>query len=422
MKFKLADRLFSGKHERILSALDILKFIGPGFLVTVGFIDPGNWAANVAAGADFGYSLLWMVTLATIMLILLQHNAAHLGIATGYCLSESATLYLKPLVSRLVLGTAILATVATVFAEILGGALALNMLFRLPVKIGAVLVTAFSLWLLLSNSYRKLERWIIGFVSLIGLSFIFEISLVQVSWAEAAANVAKPSFPPGAMPVIMSVLGAVVMPHNLFLHSEIIQSRQWHLQDEKIMNRELKFEFTDTLLSMVVGWAINSSMIILAAATFFTRKVHVTELGQAQQMLEPLLGRSAAIIFAVALLLAGVSSSVTAGMAGGSIFAGLYKEPFNIHDRHSRVGISLVFLLAVVFVFFISDPYTGLIYSQMLLSVQLPVTIFLQIYLTSSRKIMGKFANSTLDNTLLLVIGLIVTGLNVALLQSYLVH
>lgn len=417
---KLAAKLFGGKHERIHSALDILKFIGPGFLVTVGFIDPGNWAANVAAGADFGYSLLWMVTLSTIMLIVLQHNAAHLGIATGYCLSESATIYMKPWISRLVLGTAILATIATIFAEILGGAIALNMLFHLPLQIGVVLIAALSLWLLISNSYQKLERWIIGFVSLIGLSFIYEISLVHVSWSEAAVSWIQPSIPAGSIPIIMSVLGAVVMPHNLFLHSEIIQSRQWNLQDEKIMARQLKYEFADTLLSMAAGWAINSAMIILAAATFYKQKIQVVELGQAQQMLAPLLGRGSAIVFAVALLFAGVSSSVTAGMAGGTIFAGLYKEPFYIKDRHSKFGVILVFVVATICVFFIRNPFKGLVYSQMLLSVQLPITIFLQIYLTSSKKIMGKYTNSRLDNFSLIVIGLLVSGLNVALLWSFL--
>lgn len=415
----LRNQVFSGSHERIHSALDILKFIGPGLLVTVGFIDPGNWAANVAAGADYGYTLLWMVTLSTIMLILLQHNAAHLGIVTGYCLSESATFFLRPWISRSILSTAILATVATVFADILGGAIALNLLFHLPIKIGAILVTAFVMWLLISNSYQKLERWIIGLVSLIGLSFIYEISLVRVDWLEAGSGWVVPATPQGSMIVIMSVLGAVVMPHNLFLHSEIIQSRQWNLEDEQVMTRQLKYEFMDTLLSMVVGWAINSSMIILAAATFFAKGIKVSELGQAQQMLKPLLGPAAAIVFAVTLLLAGISASVTAGMSGGSIFAGLFGEPYNINDRHSKVGVLLVFVLALLAIFFISDPFMGLVYSQMLLSVQLPITIFMQIFLTSSKRIMGRHANSRLDQYLLITIGVIVSGLNVALLWSF---
>ncbi|MDD2534156.1 MAG: Nramp family divalent metal transporter [Eubacteriales bacterium] len=418
MKNFITRNLFSGKHERGYSALDILKFIGPGLLVTVGFIDPGNWAANVAAGATFGYSLLWMVTLGTIMLIFLQHNAAHLGIATGYCISESATLYLKPWVSRLVLSTAIFATVATVFAELLGGAIALNLLFNLPISLGVILVAAFSLWLLISNSYRKLERWIIGFVSLIGISFIFEMSLIAVDWPHAATSMVLPRFPANSLLIIMSVLGAVVMPHNLFLHSEIIQSRQWNLKDESIMNRQLKYEFTDTLLSMGIGWAINSSMIILAAATFFARHIEVTELGQAQQMLTPLLGKGASLIFAVALLLAGVASSVTAGMAGGSIFAGMFNEPYNVEDRHSKVGVIVVFILATIAVLLTGNPFQGLVYSQMLLSVQLPITIFLQIYLTSSQKIMGKYANSLGDKITLITIGLIVSALNIALLWN----
>lgn len=389
-------------------------------LVTVGFIDPGNWAANVAAGSMYGYALLWMVTLSTIMLILLQHNAAHLGIATGYCISESATRYLKPWISRSVLGTAVLATVATILAEILGGAIALNMLFHLPLQLGAILIASFSAWLLFSNSYRKLEKWIIGFVSLIGISFIFEISLVHISWADAVLGWVTPSFPAKSMPIIMSVLGAVVMPHNLFLHSEVIQSRQWNLQDEKVRKKQLKYEFTDTLLSMMVGWAINSAMILVAAATFFANRTPVTELGQAQTMLKPLLGNVAAVVFALALLFAGISSSVTAGMASGSIFAGIFNEPYNIQDRHSKAGVALAYVLAVIVIFFISNPFNGLIYSQMLLSIQLPLTIFLQVYLTSSRKVMGKFSNSFWNKVTLVLIGCVVTGLNIALFWSFL--
>ncbi|HEY5465547.1 MAG TPA: Nramp family divalent metal transporter, partial [Clostridia bacterium] len=270
------------------------------------------------------------------------------------------------------------------------------------------------------NSYRKLEKWIIGFVSLIGISFIFEISLVHISWADAVLGWVTPSFPAKSMPIIMSVLGAVVMPHNLFLHSEVIQSRQWNLQDEKVRKKQLKYEFTDTLLSMMVGWAINSAMILVAAATFFANRTPVTELGQAQTMLRPLLGNVAAVVFALALLFAGISSSVTAGMASGSIFAGIFNEPYNIQDRHSKAGVALAYVLAVIVIFFISNPFNGLIYSQMLLSIQLPLTIFLQVYLTSSRKVMGKFSNSFWNKVTLVLIGCVVTGLNVALFWSFL--
>jgi len=407
-------------HKPVFGALDIFKYIGPGLLVTVGFIDPGNWAANIATGSEFGYTLLWVVSLSTIMLIVLQHNVAHLGIATGLCLSEAATIYLKPWISKSVLSFAVLASVSTSLAEILGGSIALNMLFKVPINIGAVLVTIFVLIMLFSNSYQKIERWIIGFVSIIGLSFLYELFLVKVDWIQAGISWVKPSIPEGSILLIMSVLGAVVMPHNLFLHSEIIQSRQWNLQDEKIIKRQLRFEFADTLFSMIVGWAINSAMILLAAATFFTKSQKVEELQQAERLLEPLLGSNASLVFAVALLFAGVASTITSGMAGGSIVSGMYGEPYDVKDNHSRIGVIISLLGALVLIFFIGDPFKGLILSQVFLSIQLPFTIAIQIYLTSSKKVMGKYANSRFLIGLLLIIASIVTFLNLKLLYEFL--
>lgn len=413
-------KYLSGEHKPQLTAREFIKYIGPGLLVTVGFIDPGNWASNVSAGGDYGYKLLWMVTLSTIMLIVLQHNAAHLGIASGLCLSEAATIHLNKRISKTALISAMLAAIATAMAEILGASIALNMLFRIPLKIGAIICTAVVLWMLFAHSYKKLEKWIIGFVSLIGLSFIFELTLVQIPWGQAAASWITPSMPKGSLPIIMSVLGAVVMPHNLYLHSEIIQSRQWNLQDENVIKKQLKYEFADTLFSMLIGWAINSAMILVAAATFFSHGIKVTAIDQAQNMLRPLLGNTASLVFALALLFAGLSSSVTAGMAGGSIFAGLYGEPYDIKDNHTKLGVMTTLIAAAVIIFFIKNPFGGLVISQMLLSVQLPFTIFLQIYLTSSKKVMGKYANSRFDNAALWIIGIIVTALNIALLFSYL--
>jgi len=268
--FKLFRNIDRKDYRPKYGGLDIFKFIGPGLLVTVGFIDPGNWASNIAAGSDYGYTLLWMVTLSTIMLILLQHNVAHLGIATGLCLSEATAIYLKPKYSRILLSSAMLASISTSLAEILGGSIALNMLFGIPIRAGALLFTIFVMIMLLTNSYRLIEKWIIAFVSIIGLSFLYELSLVHVNWNSAMVGWVTPSFPKGSMIVIMSVLGAVVMPHNLFLHSEIIQSRQWNLEDDKVIKKQLRFEFLDTLFSMLIGWAINSAMILLAACHIFS--------------------------------------------------------------------------------------------------------------------------------------------------------
>jgi manganese transport protein len=417
--FKIFKNIDNKSYKPKYGGLDIFKFIGPGLLVTVGFIDPGNWASNLAAGADFGYALLWMVTLSTIMLIFLQHNVAHLGIATGLCLSEAATIHLKPKYSKFILSSAMLASISTSLAEILGGGIALNMLFDIPIRAGSILVTIFVLIMLFTNSYRVIEKWIIAFVSVIGLSFLYELTLVDINWNSAVTGWVTPSFPEGSILVIMSVLGAVVMPHNLFLHSEVIQSRQWNLQDEKIIKKQLRYEFLDTFVSMLIGWAINSAMILLAAATFFQTKTPVSELQQANQLLIPLLGNHAAIVFAVALLFAGVASTITSGMAAGSIFAGMYKEPYDIKDNHSRLGVAISLLIALGIIFLISNPFKGLIISQMILSIQLPITIFLQVYLTSSKKVMGKYVNSTASKIVLFTLGGIVTVLNIALFISF---
>ena len=410
--------LKTAKHHPRLGGLEILKYIGPGLLVTVGFIDPGNWASNLAAGADYGYTLLWMVSLSTVMLIILQHNVAHLGIATGLCLSEATMTYIRPKYAKMILWTAMGASVSTSLAEILGGAIALEMLFGIPVRIGAILTTVFVCIMLFTNSYRVIERWIIAFVSIIGLSFIYELSLVHIDWGEAVLAWVTPSFPKGSMVVIMSVLGAVVMPHNLFLHSEVIQSRQWNLEDDKVIRRQLRYEFWDTFLSMMIGWAINSAMILLAAATFFKSGSTVNELQDASALLQPLLGNNAAVIFAVALLFAGIASTITSGMAAGSIFAGIYREPYDIKDSHSRWGVLLSLVMALIFIMLVSNPFMGLIYSQMILSIQLPVTIFLQVYLTSSGKVMGKYKNRTSTKWILYILGGIVTVLNVMLFIS----
>lgn len=405
-------------HKRYLGGIDFFKYIGPGLLVTVGFIDPGNWASNFAAGSEFGYTLLWVVTLSTIMLIVLQHNVAHLGIVTGLCLSEAATRYTPKWVSRPVLATAVLASVSTSLAEILGGAIALEMLFDIPIPIGAVVTTLFVLIMLFTNSYKRIERAIIAFVSVIGLSFLYELFLVDVDWPLALRSWTVPSIPDGSMMIIMSVLGAVVMPHNLFLHSEVIQSREFNKKDDKSIKRALKYEFYDTLFSMIVGWAINSAMIILAAATFYNSGIVVEELQQAKSLLAPLLGNNAAVVFALALLMAGISSTITSGMAAGSIFAGIFGESYNIKDIHSRAGIVISLLVALGLIFIIGNPFKGLIVSQMVLSLQLPFTVFLQVGLTSSKRVMGQYANSRFSTVLLYSIAVVVSVLNILLLLS----
>lgn len=403
-------------HKRYLGGFDFFRYVGPGLLVTVGFIDPGNWASNFAAGSEFGYSLLWVVTLSTVMLIILQHNVAHLGIVTGLCLAEAATRYVPSWLSKPLLSTAVLASVSTSLSEILGGAIALQMLFDIPIMAGSLLTTLFVVVMLFTNTYKRIERSIIAFVSVIGLSFLYELLLVDIDWGTAAMSSVVPSLPQGSLVIALSVLGAVVMPHNLFLHSEVVQSREFHKSSDERIRKALKYEFFDTLFSMLVGWAINSAMIILAAATFYAGGAVVEELQQAQSLLAPLLGGNASTVFAIALLMAGISSTVTSGMAAGSIFAGIFGESYNIRDVHSRLGVLLSLGVALLLIFLIDNPFKGLLLSQMVLSLQLPFTVFLQVSLTSSRRVMGAYVNSRFTSVVLYLIAIGVTVLNLMLL------
>lgn len=412
---KLKERLMT-VHQQGVHVSEVFKYLGPGIFVTVGFIDPGNWAANLAAGAQFGYDLLWVVTLSTIMLILLQHNVAHLGIVRGQCLSECAHEFLPRWLSNCVLSTAGIAAAATALAELIGSAIALRMLFDIPLLIGAGITGVVCTIMLCTNSYNKMEKVIAGFVSIIAFSYLVELSLVNVNWSSSMIGWINPTIPNESMLVILSILGAVIMPHNLFLHSEVVQSRQFNKQDEAVMEKQLRYEFTDTIISMIIGWAINSAMIILAAATFFVQGVEVTELEQAKELLVPLVGPMAGNIFAIALLFAGVASTATAGMAGASIFAGMFGESYDMKDIHSRIGLALTYIPAFVSILFIQDSFMALLYSQMFLSLQLPITIFLQLYLTGSSKVMGKYKNHSYTQVLLWGIGIIVTGMNIYLL------
>ena len=407
-----------GRQASRLASLELFRYIGPSFFVTVGFIDPGNWVTNVAAGSQFGYSLLWVVTLSTLILIVVQHNAAHLGIVTGLCLAEAASKFFGPALRLVMLGSAMIACVSTALAELLGAAIGLKMLSGLPLPLGALLAACFALWMLLSKNYQRLEHWIVGFVSLIGLAFLFELWGAGVAWGETARGWLTPVFPPRALPVIMAVLGAVVMPHNIFLHSEVIQSRQWNTQGDGVIQQQLRYEFLDTLVGMSVGWAINSAMIIMAAAVFFRGGIVVSDLGQVTATLEPIFGRLSAVVFALGLIFAGLSSSVTAAMAGGSVLAGVFQEPFDINDPHSRAGLTITLLGAWLVIVLLADPFTGILWSQIVLSLQLPLTIVPLILLTSSKKVMGDYANSRWGGLVLWLCGLVVIGLNLALLAD----
>jgi manganese transport protein len=407
---QLASRL---RHSRLL------QYLGPGFIVTVGFIDPGNFATNAQGGAEFGYQLLWVITLSTLMLILLQHMAAHIGIQTGMCMPEAVATHFRP-AARVIYGfTAMCACVATALAEILGGAIGLQILFHIPLVIGALITSLFVVAMIWGQAYHKLEHLIIGFVSIIGFCYLAELLIVKPDWSLAAYSAVVPAVNSRSILVAMAMLGAVVMPHNIYLHSEVIQSRDWSAKDDTERAHLLRYEFLDTLLAMGAGWLINSSMVIVAAAVFFPNVVP-TSLGDVAKTLQPLAGPLAALFFATALLCSGLSSSITAGMAGGTIFTGYLLKPTDLTSKWFRLGVALTLVPAVIIVCFGFDPLKALIISQATLSLQLPFTIIPLFLLTRSEQVMGRFRNTWRENTLIVVTGVIVVGLNLLLLYQML--
>ncbi|MDP2689759.1 MAG: Nramp family divalent metal transporter [Deltaproteobacteria bacterium] len=398
---------------------ELLRYLGPGFLVTVGFIDPGNWATNIAGGAEFNYSLLWVITLSTLMLIFLQHMSAHLGIVSGRCLAEGCREYLPAWSNYLLGGSAMLACMATALAEFLGAAVGLTILFGLPLALSAVISGAVILSVVTIQKYDQIEHLIIAFVSIIGFCYLLELYLVKPDWGQALRSSVIPRISSREIFIAMGMLGAVVMPHNFYLHSEVIQKRNWKATTEERKRQLLRYEFLDTIFAMGTGWAINSAMVIVAAAVFFRNRVVVSDVVQAAETLRPLAGGLAELLFAVALICAGISSSITACLAGGTVFTGFLGKEIDPQKKWFRAGVLITAVPAIILIVFLTDVYMTLIWSQVVLSIQLPLTIIPLILLTRSRRVMGEYANGRFENLLLYLCGAIVIGLNALLLLSF---
>ncbi len=407
------DRGRGNAAHRVRQAI---SYLGPGFFVTIGFIDPGNWATNVAAGSAFGYDLLWVITLSTLTLMLWQHISAHLGIVTGKCLAEAVREHVRPAPAMLYGVTAMGACVATAVAEVLGAAIALELLFHIPLRVGALLAALVVGVLVWSQGYRSVERLVLAFLTAIGICYLVELALVKPDFHQTALHLVTPRLSSQSILVAMGVLGAVVMPHNLYLHSEVIQRREWDLTEETQRRRLLRYEFLDTLLAMLAGMLINTAMIIVAAAAFHDRGVVITALPQAAETLRPIAGPMAGLVFALGLLFAGVSSSVTAAIAGGTTFSGYLGQETDLQGRWFRLGALLTLAPAVIAIMFVHDPLRALILSQVCLSVQLPLTMLPLLLLTNSRRVMGKFANGWFEMGAMLVTGLGIVALNGLLL------
>ncbi len=395
----------------------LLSFLGPGFLVTVGFIDPGNWATNIEGGSKFGYDLLWVITLSTLMLILIQHMSAKLGIATGKSLAVNIRERFSPIVSATIGLTIVLACVATDVAELLGGAIGFNLLFGMPLWMGALVTVFLEVFLIISQRYHRLEKIIIGFLGIIALCYVIEIGIVKPDWGLVAPALVIPKINMSSIYIAMGILGAVVMPHNIFLHSNVIHSRKWGISDEEKINL-LRYEKLDTFFAMTMGWIVNSSMIIVAAAVFFRHNVLVDSIEQASATLEPLAGPVAHLLFAVALVFAGVGSSITSSMAEVNVITGFLGKPEDPQTLLYKISVFITAIPSFIIIAMSLNTFKILIFSQVVLSVQLPFTLIPLLILARDKNLMGKLHSKRGEFSLAILISAIVIALNVFLLYS----
>ena len=395
----------------------LLSFLGPGFLVTVGFIDPGNWATNIEGGSKFGYQLLWVITLSTIMLIVIQNMAAKLGIATGKSLAVNIRERFSTPVTAFLGLTIVLACVATDVAELVGGAIGFNLLFGLPLWVGALLTVLIEVFLLVSQRYHRIETIIMAFLGIIGLCYLIEIVIVKPDWPQVLPAMVIPNVDRSSIYIAMAILGAVVMPHNIFLHSNVIHSRQWGIsEDEKLAL--VRYGKIDTWTAMIMGWLVNSAMIIVAAAVFSHNHVVVESIEQASATLKPLAGPLAGLLFAIALVFAGIGSSVTSSMAEANVITGFLGQPEDSRTLLYRLSVFITAIPSFLVILLSTDTFRILIFSQVVLSIQLPFTLIPLLILCRDAQRMGKLRSKLPEFIAAVIIAGVVIVLNMYLLYS----
>ncbi len=394
-----------------------LRFLGPGFLITIGFIDPGNWATNISGGAEFGYKLLWVITLSTLMLILIQSISARIGIATGRSLAVNIRENFKRPISEVIGVTIVLACIATDVAELLGGAIGFKLLLGFPLWFGALLTVVFEVFFIVTQRYHRLEKIIIGFLGIIAFCYVIELFIVHPDWGRVFPSLFVPKLSGKSVYIAMGILGAVVMPHNIFLHSNVIRSREWG-ENEEEKKKLVKFEKIDTTISMLLGWVVNSAMIVVAAAVFFKYGIKVISIEQASKTLYPLAGNLAGLLFAVALLFAGISSSITSSMAEVNVITGFLGKPEDPETKLYKIATFVTAIPSLLIILFGLDTFKILILSQVVLSLQLPFTLIPLIILSRSEKVMRGLKIGKIELFLSILVSIIVISLNIYLLYS----
>ncbi|MCC6177923.1 MAG: Nramp family divalent metal transporter [Chloroflexi bacterium] len=391
-----------------------LAYLGPAFLVSVGYMDPGNWATDIEGGAHFGYSLLWVLLAANLTALLLQHLSAKLGLATGMTYPRLCRERFPRPLTYFLWVTAELAAIATDLAEFLGAALGFYLLLHIPLLPAALLTfgVVFGILALYRFGHRAVELTIVGCVAVVGAAYLLEVWLVHPDWASIAHGLVVPRLNGDSLLIALGMLGATVMPHNLYLHSGVILTRR--RRDPVANRRAIRLAFLDSLVALNLAWLVNSAILVMAAASFFVHGLDITSIEEAHTTLLPLLGELAAGAFAVALLASGLSSSTTATLAGQIIVEGFLTIRISMFLRRGITAVPALIAIGLGL-----DAYWILILSQVALSLQLPFAIAPLVWLTARQDVMGDHANARLTTVAASLAATAIVALNLILLARF---
>jgi manganese transport protein len=392
----------------------ILPFLGPAFIASVAYVDPGNFATNIQGGAQFGYTLLWVIVASNLMAILIQTLSAKLGIATGLNLAEQCRANFSRPVVWMMWVLMELVAMATDLAEFLGAALGFNLLFGVPLFVAGLLtaVTTFLILGLERYGFRPLEAVVAALVGIVALSYLVETVLDRPDWSQVLVGAVVPRFG-GTEAVLLAtgILGATVMPHAIFLHSALTQGRIV-TRDPERMRRLFRFELLDVLIAMGIASLINAAMLIMAAATFHQGGMTaVGSIEEAHRTLEPLLGSAASVFFAISLLAAGLSSSSVGTMAGQIIMQGFLRYHIPAWIRRLVTMLPALIVIAIGL-----DPTRTLVISQVILSFGLPFAVVPLVLFTRRRDIMGALVNRRTTSALAVTVAALIVAVNLYLL------
>ncbi|MGV0084088.1 Nramp family divalent metal transporter [Rahnella aceris] len=400
----------SGRKRGLMTPL---LFAGPAVIASIAYMDPGNFATNIQAGSRYGYALLWVVVMANMIAMLFQALSARLGIVTNRNLAEMCReQFSRPVVWGMWVGSEI-AAMATDLAEFLGGALALSLLFHMPLLagMGITALVTYGLLMVEKRGFRPVELMIGGLVAVIALCYLVEMFIAQVDWAAAGLGMVTPQLPDAqALTIAVGIIGATVMPHAIFLHSGLTQHRT-HARNPGERRTLLRFSNIEVVIALTLAGLVNIAMVIMAASAFHAGHSDVAEIETAYHTLTPLLGAGAAGFFLLSLIASGISSSVVGTMAGQMIMQGFvgFRIPVWLRRLVTMIPAFIVVAMGV-------NATDALVYSQVVLSLALPAPMIALVIFTSRRDIMGEFVNSRLTVVTSIIGTVVIVALNIILL------